>query len=153
MSTLPLSSITNIGGFAIAKACGYFLLILNLFLLPYLFFVGKRKVATTEKEGKNKGDKIVAVLPGTDTTFMRALLKGLLKSKVNYNANGKIVMPQFSYVQRNASVNRLHVNEYNKICGFEADFTIPITYPYCMIFPIQVGLFLVCCLVLLRGTF
>lgn len=46
-------------------------------------------------------------------------------------------MPTYKYIQKDVTIDLLHVNKYNKVCGFTADYRVPMTYPYCLIFPIQ----------------
>jgi hypothetical protein len=80
--------------------------------------------------------RVLTSLPSQAYVFGMAIKKSLVGKKAR-----AAVLPPLCLVQHGVQVSSAHVTQYRDICGFDvkgAD-TVPLTYPYLLIFPLQVS--------------
>lgn len=68
--------------------------------------------------------------PKTAALYSRAVL-GAITGK-----NGK-TLPELELVMRDVRIDRAHLANYNRVCGFTQKETLPVTYPFVLAFPLH----------------
>ncbi|HEX5597734.1 MAG TPA: MaoC/PaaZ C-terminal domain-containing protein [Micromonosporaceae bacterium] len=78
----------------------------------------------------------VTRMPGTGALYRRAALKLV----PGLGGKPREALPDLELVLRGATVDRVHLAEYNRVCGFRLSDTLPGTYPHVMAFPLALQL-------------
>ncbi|HEX5541541.1 MAG TPA: MaoC/PaaZ C-terminal domain-containing protein [Micromonospora sp.] len=75
-------------------------------------------------------------MPGTGALYRRAALKLV----PGLGGKPREALPERDLVLRGATVDRAHLADYNRVCGFRLGDTLPATYPHIMAFPLALEL-------------
>ncbi|MBT8149089.1 MAG: hypothetical protein KJO24_04115, partial [Gammaproteobacteria bacterium] len=70
---------------------------------------------------------------------MMSLLPGIVKSLFR---KGGASVPQNTFVLKNVAIDKAHLADYQKVCGFEKSPQLPLTYLHVLAFNLQVSMLL-----------